>query len=491
LALAPHMQKKFISNLLLIVVLNLLVKPFAIFGIDATVQNRVGEEAYGMYFSLLNLSFLFNILMDLGINNFTTKNIATHPHIVSRYMGKLLSFRLLLFLIYAAVTLGFGLLIGYEDAQLYLLYFLILNQLFVTLIAYFRSHFAGLLFFKTEALISILDRLLLILICGSILINTYSTHTFRIEWFVWIQSICYGITAIIAFLILVGKIGVPKIKWHWSFSRAIVKKSIPYALLVLLMMFYTRTDSIMLERLHPNGKEEAGIYAQGFRLLDALFMFAMIFSGLLFPLFSKYLKEKITVMPLLKMSGNLLIGGALFLSVFCFFNAEFILNLIYDHNVASAIPTFQWLMFSFVGMCITLIFGTLMTANGNLKFLNFISFGGIVLNVSLNVYLIPSYGAAGAAFATLSTQSITALFQLIFCLKSFKIKVSPKLLIQYLLYLLVLSFWFMVAENYTTSYLLITFEIAGGIAALFIFKLIDIHELKRQFLSKELDEIKV
>ena len=165
------MQKKFISNLVLIVVLNLLVKPLAIFGIDATVQNRVGAEEYGMYFSILNFTYLFNILADLGINNFTTKNIAQYPHIASRYIGKIFSFRLILFAIYAIVTLSIGIGIGYRGAQLNILYVLIFNQLLITFIAYFRSHFGGLHLFKTDALISVLDRLLLIIICGSVLIS--------------------------------------------------------------------------------------------------------------------------------------------------------------------------------------------------------------------------------------------------------------------------------------------------------------------------------
>jgi hypothetical protein len=52
------MQKKFLSNLALILVLNLLIKPFAIFGIDATIQNRIGAQEYGLYFSLLTSSLL-------------------------------------------------------------------------------------------------------------------------------------------------------------------------------------------------------------------------------------------------------------------------------------------------------------------------------------------------------------------------------------------------------------------------------------------------
>src|SRR5690606_2095162 len=163
------MQKKFISNLAFLVLLNLLVKPVAIFGIDAAVQNEVGAESYGIYFSLLNFSMLFNILLDFGINNFTTKNIAQHPQIASKYIGKILVFRLILFVFYAVFSYSIAFALNWNSYELYLLSFLVLNQLLVTLIAYVRSHFGGLLFFKTEAFIGVLDRVLLIFICGAVL----------------------------------------------------------------------------------------------------------------------------------------------------------------------------------------------------------------------------------------------------------------------------------------------------------------------------------
>ena len=50
------MQKKFVVNLALLLFLNLLVKPFYILGIDAEVQNQVGAEDYGMYFSIFSFS---------------------------------------------------------------------------------------------------------------------------------------------------------------------------------------------------------------------------------------------------------------------------------------------------------------------------------------------------------------------------------------------------------------------------------------------------
>jgi len=49
------MQRKFITNLGLLILLNLLIKPFWVFGIDRTVQNIVGAEDFGFYFTIFNL----------------------------------------------------------------------------------------------------------------------------------------------------------------------------------------------------------------------------------------------------------------------------------------------------------------------------------------------------------------------------------------------------------------------------------------------------
>ena len=50
------MQRSFLLNLALLLVLNLLVKPFYILGIDAGVQDAVGSAGYGTYACLLYTS---------------------------------------------------------------------------------------------------------------------------------------------------------------------------------------------------------------------------------------------------------------------------------------------------------------------------------------------------------------------------------------------------------------------------------------------------
>lgn len=458
------------------VLLNLLIKPISIFGIDAAVQNRVGAEEYGIYFSLLNFSFLFNILLDFGINNFTTKSVAQYPEVALKYFGKVFTFRLLLFFVYAAVSFSIAFLLNWNTRELILLSFLVLNQFFVALIAYIRSHLGGLMLFKTEAVVGVLDRALLIVFCGMLLYGPYRAENFQIEWFIWLQTICYGLTLLIGIVILLRRIGIPKFSYKPVFSYAIIRKSFPYALLILLMMVYTRTDSVMIERMHVNGKSEAGFYAQGFRLINALFLFAMLFSNLLFPMFSRMLKHGEDVVGLLNTSAKLLIGGSIGISLVTLFNSTYILDLIYTNNVSESSLPFVLLMFSFIGMCSSIVYGTLLTAKGDMKFLNYTAAIGIVINISLNAYLIPNYGALGAAIATVITQSVVSLSQFIYSVQFLKLplfNIKTVLLIAYSATAGILFYYFRMDSPASA---LLIFALVPVLMA--IFGLIDIRQLK-------------
>lgn len=417
------MQKKFFSNLFFIVLLNLLIKPFYIFGIDVQVQNIVGAEDYGLYFTLLNFSFLLNMFLDIGITNYNTKNTAQNPSTVSKYIGSFFGLKIMLGIFYSIITIGFALILGYSDKEMYLLSFFILNQVFIGLIQYLRSNFAGLHMFKLDAIISVLDRLLLILISAFLIYGFSFEGSFKIEWFIYAQTFAYGVSLLTALILTIRKIGKIKTKANRVLSWAILKQSTPFAILILLMSLYTRMDAVMLERLLPDGKAQSGIYAQGFRLLDAVNMFAFLVAGLLLPIFSRLIGEKQNVRPILQVAGKFLVGVALIVGIGMAFNANLTIETIYHNNTEDAGNVFFWLILSFIPLSISHIFGTLLTANHSLRILNQMAIFGVVLNFGMNYYLIPRFEAEGAAVATLCTQSLTAFLQLILVMRVFQFKV--------------------------------------------------------------------
>lgn len=438
------MQKKFVTNLGFLLLLNLLIKPFWILGIDRAVQNTVGAESYGLYAALFNLSFLFNILLDVGITNYNSRNIAQHNHLLQKHLSRILVLRLVLSIAYFIISILFAYLFNYRGPQLEILCILLLNQALLSLILYLRSNITGMHLFKTDSIISVLDRLIMIIMCAVLLWGNITDGPFEIEWFVWTQTFAYFITAIFTFLVLTSHVNKLSLKWDPKFFLAILKKSYPFAILILLMTFYNRIDSVMIERMLPNGAEQAGIYAQAYRLLEAANMIAYLFSGLLLPMFAHMLKNKKPIEELAELSFSFIAVPAIIVMAFGVFYSIDLMGLLYHEHVEESSFVFMLIINCFLAISSVYIFGTLLTANGNLKQLNMVALSGMLLNIGLNLILIPKYEAKGAAFASLITQFLTAGAQILLAHFVFKFKFRWTLAIRYLLFVVIAFslFWF-------------------------------------------------
>jgi O-antigen/teichoic acid export membrane protein len=479
------MNRKFITNLAFLLFLNFLVKPFYILGIDAEIQNRVGAEDYGMYFSLLGFTFLFTIFLDVGIVNFTTRTISQQPFLIQKYFSKVFSLRIFLALIYGVLVLILGGIIGYNQSEIYLLLWLIFNQILAGFTLYFRSNLTGLLLFKYDSIVSVLDRFLLIIICSILLWGGVTTEPFQIYWFVYAQTFAYGVSAITALIFLLSNQKLKKLNWDKLFSMAILRQSAPYALLILLMTFYYRADSVMLERMLEDGKTQAGIYANGFRFFEAANNIAFLFATLLLPLFSNLLKNKKPVASLVKIASSILIPGAILVAITCFLFSQQLIDARYINSTFQSGQVFGILMICFVFISTTYIFGTLLTANGNLKTLNKIAFGGVVLNIILNLILIPKYQAYGAAIASLITQGLTTIAQVWLCKSYFNLKMNSSLITRGFIFTAIcLALGVILNQeyfNFIPWYGLMAILFFSGILFLFVLQIVEIKNVKKLF----------
>ena len=419
-------QKDFVFNLCLLIFLNLLVKPFWMLGVDVGVQNSVGAESYGLYFSIFNFTLLFYMLLDMGTANFNNRNIAQNTQLLDKHLSSYIILRLLLGVVYFVIIFAVALLIGYRGIQLRLLFWIGLNQFLSAFLLYVRSNISALLMFKTDSVISVTDRLLMILFCGLLLWGHVTEKPFRIEWFVWCQTAAYLITIAIALAIVLRKAHLRKLHWDVLFFIVIIKKSLPYALITLLMACYYRVDSVMLERMLPSdaGAAQAGIYASAFRLLDALVMVAYLFSVILLPLFSKMLKNKENVIPVIRTSFALLFLFSVTAVVILYEYREPVIQMFYPDIAESSVPVFRLIILGLIPISMTYLFGTLLTANGSLKQLNIIAAVGIIINVTANLLLIPRMQACGSAIASFCTQFAVAVMQFAIALRIVKFPFS-------------------------------------------------------------------
>lgn len=431
------MKKHFVTNLALLVFLNLLVKPFWFFGIEVGVQNRVGEEMYGFYFSLFNFAFILNILLDAGINNYNNRSIARDHSLLRDHLSAIVPLKFFLAFVYAGVVFVLGKIVGYSEEQSGMLWWLVLNQFLASFILYFRTNISGLQLFRTDSLLSVLDRSLMILLTGLLLWGNIFREPFRIEWFVYAQTLSYSLTLITVAAIVFYRSGIFRPSLSISGSLQILRLSYPFALLILLMSLFNRIDSVMLERLLEDGKEQAGIYAQSFRILDAASQFSLLFATLLLPMFSRMLRLGEDVNGLIRIALPILMVTGISLALASHFYNREIIDLLYHSHASYSSRIFSLLMTGFVFVSTSYIYGTLLTANNNLRHLNLLAAATVVINITLNLLLIPRYRAMGAAIASLTSQAFYAVMQVIISTRKLRIPLNGDILVRLAAFLLI------------------------------------------------------
>ena len=451
-------KKSLFINIFLLVLVNFLIKPFWAFGVDIKVMDIVDTETYGFYYAVFNFTSLFQILTDLGVNQFNNRDIARNPNNFQKQFAQLFTLKMFFNVVYIVVTLLIAYLYyGYESERFDFLIILCINQIFFSLILYNRSNFTALFKFKTDIFFSVFDKLISIGIFIYIFyvssIKDNLVEEFNIDYYVYAQTVGLFISFIVSLIVLLK---IRKTEWtklSFAYFLPYLKKTILFATAVLLMTLYTRIDAVMIEAILPGdiGKYQTGVYAAGYKLLDALNQIPYLFSMFLIPVFAKQLKDKEDFRPVFSASLRILLTVSIGVTIVVFFWGDAILQLLYQNNYREDWgSSFLYLIFSFNTAILIYITGSLLTADNKMLEITIMSVVALVINIALNYFLIKKDGAAGASLATLITQGSMAIMQTFLMLKLWKFKFSLEFLLKFIIYIVALS----VASYYLQSELI-------------------------------------
>jgi O-antigen/teichoic acid export membrane protein len=390
---------RFYSSLGLLIILNAIVKPIWIFGIDRQVQNEVGVAAYGTYFSIFNLSVVLSFLHDWGLTNFYNRQLAAKDESLIDNAGSFIFLKILFALLYGATIFLVAYISGINrwDILLYVVLIQVLTSLFV----FFRAIVTSQQWFHTDAWLSVLDKLLMILLCAPFLYFP-SSGRMSIERFLQLQMSCTVLAVLVTLVFLFIK------KFNFSFKTLwpgnhVLKAALPFAVIILLMSFHYRMDGFLLERI--GGAEETGKYAGAFRLLDAANMIGYLFASFLLPYIARNRDDgKITTSVVLNVR-HVLIVFSITVSCIVIFLAPWIQKVLYHHDDTGYIEVLQWCVPALISYSLVQVYGAVLTATGHIVALSYITLVSVVINVTINILLIPSFGAKGSCVAALISQA--------------------------------------------------------------------------------------
>lgn len=360
------------------------------------IARMLGAEETGKYFFALSFTTLFAVLVDLGLTNVLVRESAKNEHKIQDYVSTVLAVKVLFGLIAYVLVIVVANILGYESELKHLIYLSGITMFFDSIHATLYGVLRAIGTLRYEAT-SITVSQALTLILGSIFLWFKLPVIFLIVAFVIpsFLNVCFAGTV----LYRVHRIR-PWPLYHAQIFRTFFRIAIPFGLAAIFARVYSYIDSILLQKLV--GNIAVGWYSIPYKMTYAFQFIPLALTAALYPRLSEYFihdKKKLVDMWQQGMKYLLLIAFPIAIGVSAL--APGIILKLYTHEYEPAILPLQILIFSLIFSYASFPIGALLNACNRQGTQTAIVGGVMVLNILLNLALIPRLSVVGAAIAAL------------------------------------------------------------------------------------------
>lgn len=350
---------------------------------------------YGKYVYIIEFISIFAFFSDGGFTQHIIKESSQYPASIKSIYSKAQSAQFLV----SGIMLFLILIISYPINSLQDFYFLAIFGLSVVISACFAPMLAILvasgrkdLIFYKDITLSILK--LLFIVLGIIL-------KAPIKYFIYLGFI----NCIVLFTLFLYTRYKKEFTYFFSYkinlsgSLSFIRQGFLFTILMAANVIYSKIDVIMLEKL--TGSVEVGYYSGATKFIYPFMFISGAFMTAIFPKLAKHSEEKDKFRNIQNLALYYLGGIGVLLSTSLYLGADIIFQLFFGDKYDDSIPAFKVLVWF---LAIVFIYGPIsnsLVAKNRVKFLVYLNLFMIILNVVLNFFLIPEYGAKGAAMTTI------------------------------------------------------------------------------------------
>jgi len=353
-----------------------------------------GKTEFGEFGFALAFSFIIAIIADFGLNTLLIREISRDKQNVKKYISNALTIKIFLSIVTFLVAFIFLNFMNYSHELMVITYIMVFFVVLQTFTNLFYSVFRAFEKMHFDAALKVLRMVILSLLVFFIIVKN-GTIINVVSMFVLTEILIL----IISFRIFIKNFTGISIEFDSKFCKNLLKKSSFFGLSLMFGMLLLFIDSVMLQNF--KGSSEVGIYTAAFNLLLGVTFIPIMFSNAVFPVFSRYFQSS---MPLLKFAYKksfqymLILGLPISIGIFIY--ARNIINLIYGVEYNSSIIVIKILSLYVLIMFMAAVSGTILSSI-NRQGSRVLSQGTVaIINIILNLILIPQLGFIGAGIAT-------------------------------------------------------------------------------------------
>lgn len=356
----------------------------------------LGTGEFGIFSFALSVGYLVCAIMDFGLDPLCVKWVARGE---TGHFFLLASTKLVTIIIGLAIILSVSFFFD-RDLQITIM-LLGFGFCFFSLLNFIYSYFRGIEKMVWEAVLLSGQRVSLLGIGLLLFMSWRSAISASIAF-----SLSLFLTFIAAFPLLRKYVG-ELLRSHFSFKRReiteVLKEAYPLAMVGFLWVIYYRIDTIMLAGFR--NMSEVGLYNGAYKIMEGLILIAGVIMMVTFPRLSRLGRDKgREFYSFFKKLLLALLSLAFLVAVVMYFGAAPVFHLVLGEQYVKSIGIFRILLVAVVAIYPGNLVTQALIALDLQRVYMYVALMGALLNICINFFLIPKYGATGAAWATVITE---------------------------------------------------------------------------------------
>ena len=358
----------------------------------------LGPERYGTIAFALAFTSIFGVVTDLGINTLTIREVARNKNSATTFLGNLLLIKSILVIITVAFIVVAVNLTGHDWIEIDVTYLISISIILSAFNGAFNSLFQAFERIEYISIGSVLSNISMLLGAGYAISQGFGVIGFAC---IYIFSSTLGL----AYTLFVAN------RLHLTHALQIdremiwpmMKEALPFGITALSGMIYTYADSIMLSSL--KGNEVVGWYNAPYRLMLMMLFIPNVINVVIFPVMSRYFTSSPSFLKLIYTKYlKFMLILSLPLGMGTTLIADKIILFVFGVGFENSIVALKIIIWTIVLTFIGAAFARLLESVNQQRIITKISMICMVVNVLLNILLIPKFSYIGSSFVTVVTE---------------------------------------------------------------------------------------
>jgi O-antigen/teichoic acid export membrane protein len=378
------------------------------------VARYLGPEQFGVFSYAIAFVAIFGSVAKLGLDGIVVRELVNEPQKRDIYLGTAFWLKLIGALAMLAI-IAFATLFTSNDHTTNLYIFIIASGII------FQSFEVVDFYFQSKVLSKFVSLSKMAQLLLSSLLKIYFVLTGAdLFWFVVVSLIDQFTLAVALYIAYTyQKLGSFYRHFDLRIAKKLLKNSWPLIFSSLVVMIYMRIDQVMIKEML--GAKEVGLYSAAVRLSEVWYFIPMVITSSLFPaIFSAKKVSKELYYTRLQRLYTFMVWAAIAIALPITFLSDWLVTLLYGEVYRDAGQVLMIHIWTNVFVYLGVASGSWFVSENLQRFSFYRTFSGAVINVVLNLFLIPIYGIAGAAIATLVAQVMAAFVFDVFTIKTRK-----------------------------------------------------------------------